>query len=37
MEMAADPDGAKAVRVLNALRTMVKLDLGSLRTAYRGD
>lgn len=37
LEMTADPDAAKAARVMHALWTMGKLDLEALRAAYRGD
>lgn len=34
--MAADPDPAKAERVMAAMLAMVKLDLAALERAYRG-
>jgi predicted 3-demethylubiquinone-9 3-methyltransferase (glyoxalase superfamily) len=35
-EMLADPDPAKAQRVMQAMLGMVKLDIAGLRTAYNG-
>ena len=36
VEMASDPDAAKAARVMQAMMGMTKLDLTELRRAYAG-
>lgn len=36
MQLASDPDPAKAKRVMAAMMQMVKLDLPKLREAYKG-
>ena len=36
MEMLADPDPAKAQRVMQAMLGMVKLDIAGLKAAYNG-
>jgi predicted 3-demethylubiquinone-9 3-methyltransferase (glyoxalase superfamily) len=36
MEMLADPDPAKAQRVMQAMLGMVKLDIAGLKAAYHG-
>jgi predicted 3-demethylubiquinone-9 3-methyltransferase (glyoxalase superfamily) len=34
--MLQDPDRAKANRVMQAMMTMIKLDIATLEEAYRG-
>ena len=36
-KLLADPDSAKAKRVLNAMMNMVKIDVAALEAAYRGE
>ncbi|NML33047.1 VOC family protein [Paraburkholderia antibiotica] len=37
LEMVRDPDHEKANRVMIAMMKMIKLDIGELRKAYRGE